>query len=221
MFHGWSKGFPPSVQVCPVQLPGRENRLMEAPFTRLSLLVQKLSQVLVHLMDVPYAFFGHSMGGLISFELIRELRRQQRPLPAHYFVSGNRAPQLANRTTPLHQLPEPLFVKEVVRRYNGIPAAVLQSEELTKIFVPVLKADVELIETYAYTGEEPLDCPITAFGGLQDSQVSQDELAAWRDQTHGAFTFRMFPGDHFYLNEARETLLRAISLELTSKLEGK
>ena len=191
---------------------------MEAPFTRLLPLVQKLAQVLVHLMDVPYAFFGHSMGGLISFELIRELRRQQRPLPAHYFVSGSRAPQLGSRTAPFHQLPEPLFVKEVVRRYNGIPAVVLQSDELTKIFLPVLKADVELFETYAYTAEEPLDCPITAFGGMQDNQVSQEELAAWRDQTHGAFTFRMFPGDHFYLNEAREILLQAISLELTNKL---
>lgn len=217
LFCTWSNGLPQHVHVCPIQLPGRENRLTEPPFTRLAPLAQKLAGVLRPYLDIPFAFFGHSMGGLIGFELARELRRRDGPLPVHLFVSGRPAPQLSNQAAHMYRLPEPAFVSELRRRYNGIPDFVLQSEELTRLFLPILRADVELIETYAYTSEQPLDCPITAFGGLQDGNVTRETLAAWQAQTNGSFNLRMFPGDHFYLNDARETLLRAISQELTSK----
>jgi medium-chain acyl-[acyl-carrier-protein] hydrolase len=220
VFGTWSNGLPQQVQACPIQLPGRENRLMEPPFTRLALLVQKLVGILQPYMDIPFAFFGHSMGGLICFELARELRRRHDPLPVHLFVSGRPAPQLLSQAAPMFRLPEPAFVSELRRRYNGIPDFVLQSEELTRLFLPTLRADVELIETYAYASEPPLACPITAFGGLQDSNVTRDTLAAWQDHTSSSFNLRMFPGSHFYLNESREILVRAISQELTPKLRG-
>jgi medium-chain acyl-[acyl-carrier-protein] hydrolase len=104
---------------------------------------------------------------------------------------------------------------EELRRFNGTPEAVLQNAELMQLFLPILRADFALHETYVYAAGEPLDCPISAFGGLEDGEVSRDDLAAWRDQTRGAFTLRMFPGDHFFLRSARPHLLQAMSQNLT------
>ena len=217
-FYAWSKGMPPEIQVCPVQLPGRENRLTVPPFTRLFPLVKDLAQALLPYMDVPFAFFGHSMGALVGFELARELRRRHEFGLAHLFVSACRAPQIPDPAQPLHQLPESSFVEEICRRYNGIPAVVLQSEELMKLFLPVLKADMEIIETYVHLDEEPLDCPISAFGGLLDREASRDDLAAWRALTRSTFNLRMLQGDHFFLQGNRVVILQAVCGDLMRHL---
>ena len=109
------------------------------------------------------------MGAIISFEFARQLRRQNDPNPAHLFVSGNRAPQIPDPDPPIHQLPEEEFVEDL-RRFNGTPSAVLQNAELMQLFLPLLRADLALHETYSYIADEPLDCPISAFGGVEDGE---------------------------------------------------
>jgi medium-chain acyl-[acyl-carrier-protein] hydrolase len=213
IFRTWSDGLPADVEVCPVQFPSRGTRLMETPFTQLSPLVQALAQALVPLLDKPFAFFGHSLGALVSFELARQLRRQSGVLPAHLFVSADRAPQIPHRDRLIHALPEAEFLAEL-RRLNGIPGKVLEEAELMQIMLPVLRADFAVYETYVYSAELPLNCPISTFGGLQDQRVSRGDLEAWRDQTSGSFSLQMFPGDHFFLNTTQPLLLQALSQEL-------
>ena len=193
-----------------MQLPGRENRLRDLPFGRLSPLVQVLEQALRPYLDKPFFFFGHSMGSLVSFELARQLRRQKAPEPLHLFVSGRAAPQIPHQDPPIHQLADAAFV-EALRRYNGTPEAVLQNRELMDLFLPLLRADFAVNETYVYTPEAALNCPISAFGGLQDTEVSREDLAGWRNQTNSTFTLRMFSGDHFFLNRDHSALLQFIS----------
>jgi len=164
-------------------------------------------------MNLPYVFFGHSLGALIGFELACQLRRQNSTDPVHLFVSGRRAPQIPDPNPPIHQLPEAEFIDEL-RRFDGTPEEVLKHPELMEIFLPVLRADFALLETYEYTSEKPLDCPITAFGGLQDRKATREELAAWRDQTHGDFRLQLFPGDHFFLHSVQPILLQAIAQDL-------
>ena len=215
IFRAWSDGLPADVEVCPVQLPGRGTRLMEPPFTQLSPLVQALAEALFPLLDKPFAFFGHSLGALVSFELARQLRRQYGVgvQPVHLFVSADRAPQIAYRDRLIHSLPEKEFFVEL-RRLNGTPGEVLEDEELMQTMLPVLRADFAVHETYIYSTEPPLNCPISTYGGLQDHKVSRGDLEAWCDQTSVSFSLRMFPGDHFFLNTTRPVLLRVLSQEL-------
>jgi medium-chain acyl-[acyl-carrier-protein] hydrolase len=213
IFRAWPDGLPADVEVCPVQIPGRGTRLMEPPFTRLSPLIHALAQALTPLLDKPFAFFGHSLGALLSFELARRLRRQYGVQPVRLFISADRAPQIPNRDPPTHNLPEGEFLTEL-RRLKGTPGELLEDEELMQIMLPVLRADFALYETYAYSTEPPLNCPISAFGGLQDPRVNRGDLEAWRDQTTVSFSLRMFPGDHFFLNTAQPALLQALSQEL-------
>jgi medium-chain acyl-[acyl-carrier-protein] hydrolase len=176
--------------------------------------VEALAQALVPLLDKPFAFFGHSLGALVGFELARRLRWQSGVQPIGLFVSAARAPQIPPRHRSIHALPEKEFLSEL-RRLKGTPEKVLEDTELMQLTLPVLRADFAVYESYVYSiSGAPLDCFISAFGGLQDHRVSRGDLEAWRDQTSTAFSLRMFPGDHFFLSAAAPPLLRALAQEL-------
>jgi surfactin synthase thioesterase subunit len=211
IFRTWSDGLPADVEICPVQLPGRGTRVRELPFTQLSPLVEALAQALAPLLDRPFAFFGHSLGALVSFELARRVRRQYGVHPVRLFVSAGRAPQIPHRGPPIHALPEKEFLAEL-RRLNGTPSELLGHEELMAIMLPLLRADFAVYETYVYSTEPPLSCPISVFGGLHDHRVNNSDLEAWGAQTDVSFSLRMLPGDHFFLKQP--LLLRVLSQEL-------
>ena len=149
------------------------------------------------------------MGALVSFEVARLLRQNYNKSPEHLFISGRRAPQVPKRNRPIHQLPDNLFVKEL-RRYNGIPEAVLKHPEILALFLPILRADFAINDAYAYTKDAPLTCPISAFGGLSDWAVSRDDIAAWCHQTSSTFSMRMLRGDHFFIKNEYDVVLSAI-----------
>lgn len=214
IFRGWPKGLPPTVEVCSIQPPGRQNRLKEAPLTCLLTLVEKAARAIRVYLDKPFAFFGHSMGALVGFELARYLRREGGIEPMQLFVSGRAAPQVPSARLPIYNLPTPEFT-EKLRELNGTPEDVFAHPDLMQLVLPILRADFQMIETYTYTAEAPLSCPIAAFGGLRDYEVSREHLEAWREQTTAGFTLRMFDGDHFFIQQAEPLLLRALSQELS------
>lgn len=213
IYRPWVSDMPSEIEVLPVQIPGRENRLREVPFTRISALVPVLAEALEPFMTMPFAFFGHSLGALTAFELTRYLRRIQAPLPLHLFMSGHPAPHVPNPDPPIHQLPDSEFMDEL-RRFNGTPEELLGHDEMMRLLLPTLRADFELYETYVHSVEEPLACAISALGGLGDVEVSREDSAAWREQTSAPFTLRMFPGNHFFLNSARMHVLQAVAQDL-------
>lgn len=217
VFYPWADILPSTIEVCPVQLPGHGTRLAEPLFQRLATLVAAAADGLQPYLDKPFAFFGHSMGALLSFELARHLRRNGKPGPVHLFVSGHGAPHLPDRNPPLHPLPEPEFVAKL-RELNGTPEEILRHQELLQLLIPILRADFAVCETYVHPPEPPLACPISAYGGLGDAYVSREELAAWQEHTASRFSVRMFPGDHFYLNSAQLYLLQALAREIDQTL---
>jgi medium-chain acyl-[acyl-carrier-protein] hydrolase len=218
LYRGWQGALPDWVEVCPVQLPARETRFKEPAFTRLAPLVEAVAQSLRPYLDRPFAFFGHSMGALLAFELSRRLQRNHGRGPIGFVVSGCGAPQTRTQSA-LHALP-PVQFREELRRLNGTPAPILDNDELMDLLLPTLRADFSLCETYAYADGPSLTCPITALGGLGDDAVSRQDLDAWREHTTGAFRVRMLPGDHFFLNEHRSLLLHALTQDLLGWKEG-
>lgn len=212
VFRSWPDSLPPTVEVCAIELPGRGTRLKQAFFTRIEPLVEAIALTLLPMLNKPFAFFGHSMGALVSFELARLLRKQGERQPTHMFISGRRAPQIPN-SEPIHALPEAKFI-EKLRRYNGTPSQVLENAELMQLFLPILRADFEVLETYVYKNEPAFDFPITAFGGLQDTEATRQDLEAWDKHTTADFKLHMFPGNHFFIHSDQELLLRALTSQL-------
>src|SRR5262249_6231149 len=155
------------LEVMALQLPGRAERLREAPFTGMVPLTETVADSIAPYLDRPFSFFGHSMGALLAFELARELRRRGAPLPEHLFLSGRRAPQIPVATVALggrsaDDLSDDDFMRRMGDHYGGIPAPILAEPDLVRIFVPILRADMAVVESYRYRGEPPLACPITA-----------------------------------------------------------
>ncbi len=213
IYRTWASGLPDSVAVCPVQLPGRESRLTAPAFTRLSDLLQTVGPAIRPYLDRPFVFFGHSMGALISFELTRYLRAEYGLRPVHLFISGQRAPHVKRNKAPIHELPDAEFIEEL-RRLKGTPEEVLQHADLMQLMLPALRADFALYETYVYTPEPPLECPISAYGGTEDDEYTEAEIRAWQEVTSGDFSLKILPGDHFFVHSARPQLLQALSEEL-------
>jgi len=213
IFHKWPSFLPTEVEVCAIELPGRGTRIREAPLTQMTTLVQAVAQVLVPDLDIPFAFYGHSMGAVISFELARQLRREHGLKPVHLFVSGHRAPQIPDTDPPTYNLPEPEFIEEL-QRLNGTPVEVLENPELRRLIIPILRADLSVCQTYVYEADAPLATPMSAFGGLQDEDVTRDLIDAWRYQTTAPFSLRMLPGGHFFIQTAQPLLLEILSQDL-------
>ena len=211
-FRTWPDYLPPNVELQVLEMPGREANLRLASFVRVEPLVGAIGDAIKDHMDRPFAFFGHSMGALVSFELARLLRRESATQPSALLVSGRRPPQLPIED-PTYNLPEPEFVEEL-RTMGGTPEEVLGHPELLTLLLPTLRSDFELCQTYSYTDEPPFTFPITAFGGLNDQFVPREEMDKWREQTTGPFQLRMFPGDHFFLHSSQALLLQMLSRDL-------
>jgi medium-chain acyl-[acyl-carrier-protein] hydrolase len=214
IFRTWGRELSRFVEVCPIQLPGRENRLGEPPLTNIQTLAERLASEILPFARKPFALFGHSMGALLAFELTRTLRRLDGPMPSALFISAHRAPHLPLRRKPLHALPDPEFL-QAVRGLGGTPGEVFEHEDLLKVMLPVLRADFTLCDRYDFIPEAPLDCPLVLYAGRQDTEVSPQEVEAWGEHTTQTARLRIFPGDHFFLRSDRDLLLRAMASALT------
>jgi medium-chain acyl-[acyl-carrier-protein] hydrolase len=212
VFRSWSKDLPQNLELCAVQLPGRENRVREPPFRHISALIEILTESIKSYLNLPFAIFGHSVGALVAFELARQIRRVYGLSATHLFVASRRAPHLVSQEA-IHRLPDASFIEEL-RRYDGIPELLLREKELMQLLLPAIRADFAINETYVYSAEEPLECPISVFGGLNDPKVSSDYLTPWREHTRRVFSQHIFPGNHFFLQSSRELLLQRIADDL-------
>ena len=218
IFSGWSDVLPKDVEVWTVQLPGRDSRIREDLMTSLPPLADQITEAMADCADKPFAILGHSMGSLIGFEVARRIRQANQPGPVHMFVSGRIAPHVPDPEPPIHALPDDEFLEEL-RDLNGTPDEVMASPELMQLITPILRADCSVCETYTYQEQPPLACPISVYGGINDPKVTRENLEAWSHQTQGPFVVRMFPGDHFFIQSARELYLQMLRNDLQGVLD--
>jgi surfactin synthase thioesterase subunit len=203
IFKSWTPHLASVAEVYGIQLPGRGQRYGEPPAADLANLVPSIARALRPILDRPFVLFGHSLGATLAFEVARWLRAHDRISPEHLIVSGRRAP-----TRPWMEPAKSTMSDDELARslaeLNGTPPELLRNSEVLAMVLPTLRADFKLVETYRYVPAAPIECPITAFGGTDDSESDDDSLDDWALQTRRGFTKRMFPGDHFFIH-SRET----------------
>ncbi|HSI40012.1 MAG TPA: alpha/beta fold hydrolase [Xanthobacteraceae bacterium] len=210
-YRNWPALLPASVEMNAIQLPGRATRMREPAIPNISTLAEQVAEAITPRLDVPFVFFGHSMGAVLSFEVARVLLNAGDPTPEHLIVSGRRPPRVPSREPDIRHLPDDGFLRELNGRYGGIPAELLQYPDVLALLVPSVRADIAALETHVFTPGPRLPFPISAFGGEDDHRTPRSDLEAWGGETNTHFRVRMFPGDHFYLDPHRAAVVEAVS----------
>jgi surfactin synthase thioesterase subunit len=206
--------FNDDIEVHAALLPGRETRITEPPICIMEYLISKLSNVMFEDLDTPFAFFGHSMGALIAYELAQEIHRLYGVSPIHLFVSGRSAPQL-EKQEPIHHLPRELFI-ERIKSLGGTPKEIFENQEVFEFFEPLLRGDFMLCDTYKFIHRERLNCPLSIFGGYQDNMTSIESLEKWNKVTTGPVQLKMYHGDHFFIHSQKLKIQQYIYHRLIS-----
>jgi medium-chain acyl-[acyl-carrier-protein] hydrolase len=188
-------------EVVSVRPPGRENRFKESAFVHMREMIPPLVEQIVPFAHENYALCGHSLRGLAAFELAHALRRRGLGSPRALIVCGARAPHHRPDEPLLHRLPPADFIEQVERRYRAIPPEIRECSEILDLLLPVLRADLELYETYHHLPTVPLNIPLLAIGGESDGNVSREQLLHWRDYTSGPFEAAVVSGGHFFPQE--------------------
>jgi medium-chain acyl-[acyl-carrier-protein] hydrolase len=215
LFSAWTT-LSPAAQVAPIQLPGRENRLRERPFTNLRDLIPSLLQATAPQLFGPWAVFGHSFGGLLAYEMARAAVRDGFQQPEAVFISACRPPDVGTRfSKTLHELPDDELIV-ALEEIGASPTPVLADPEMRKLVLPAVRADIQLCETYEHQSDDSLEAPIVAFSGAEDHHDEPAEMKRWREFTHGSFFQRIVPGGHFFLKSHAPTIMAQIREHLGS-----
>lgn len=215
-FRGWQAALGSEFEVIPALLPGRESRLNEPPEESFDALVENLTAALRGKLDGPFAFFGHSMGAVLAFEVARSLRESGGPLPGALFVSGARAPQFRLDHRPGPDPDDEALIEQLKLIHAGA-GGLSEAAEALRPLLPALRADARAYRHYVYQPGKPLPCSIHAYGGTEDPQVTQDHLRAWQAQTSGPFSLRLFAGGHFFLRHQPMAFLQALLEDLATE----
>jgi surfactin synthase thioesterase subunit len=211
-FHPWSAALAPGIEVLAVQYPGREDRAAEPCLTTVADLADQIHAALGPSLPGTFAFFGHSMGAILAFEVARRATRQEGRGPAHLFVSGRPAPP-RYRHRNLHRAGNPALIAEL-RSLGGTDPRILQDSDVLELILPAMRGDYTASETYRFEPGPPLSCDITAMTGDRDALNTTQDAAAWSAHTTGAFNLRVYPGGHFYLDDCRAQVHELISSSL-------
>jgi medium-chain acyl-[acyl-carrier-protein] hydrolase len=214
-FLPWQALLGPGVALRVAQLPGRGARLFEEPQRDLDALVAELTSAIAAETDRPFAFFGHSLGAIVAFEVTRALRRAGLPGPTGLWASGAEGPRSRLVKRRLHGLPDAELV-EALRDYGGTPDELLDDAEMMELVLPGIRADFALSEVYRYRPEEPLDLPIHVLVGDRDPYVEPGRAAGWAHESRHPLRRHVFSGDHFFLFPHQATIAAMLTTALCS-----
>jgi surfactin synthase thioesterase subunit len=195
------------VEVCPVQFPGRENRLGHPHYGTYENLAADLAEALAPLLDRPYAFFAHCAGALPAYETVLRLAERGLPIPDCLFVSGQPAPHDASRDRMLTMTERELRAEvESFVRSRGIEPR----PDMVDMGLMVLLRDHAAAGAYRRTEAVAVDCPVVVLHWRDDPDVGLADLQGWRRYAESV-EFRVVDGGHYDFMDAPDELRKLLT----------
>ncbi|WP_161519935.1 thioesterase II family protein [Bacillus cereus] len=208
-FHSWAEKLENiGIELVAIQLPGREKRINENLYLEMDKIISDLVDEIVKYTDKPFLFFGHSLGGMISYELCKELCKEDKPLPLHLIISSCRVPHLTKVKKSVHDLSDDELA-EKLKILNGSPEFILKNKDFQELYFPMIRADFSIAESYHSNEFYRLPIDISCFLGDHDT-VSEADVLGWEEYTLKKFNYQLFNGDHFYLKENTEEIINYV-----------
>lgn len=212
-FRQWQGKLSSAIEVCAIQLPGRGQRMAEQPLSDLFEVVKALAPVIAQQSNLPFAFFGHSMGALLAYELARYCQLHALPTPTALFVSGSPAPQYRKAPRGLHKLDDDALISELAK-YDGTPAEVLQHKELMSMILPIVRTDFAMLDAYQHFPAPLLTMPITVLAGKKDQHTTPEQIDGWAKETSNLCRIQWFEGGHFFIHDESDAVLDCVTADL-------
>jgi medium-chain acyl-[acyl-carrier-protein] hydrolase len=213
----WKNNFNSYTELVFIELAGRGRRISEALYNNIYEAVNDVYDFIKYdIENNIYAFYGHSMGGLIVYELCNKIIDMGRQYPVHAFISGCSPPNIVNTNRNLSNLNDLDFINEIMH-LGGTPEELFENQELASFFLPILRADLNIFENYIYSkrlGKWEFD--ITAFRGVEDTEAKKMEI--WADFTCKNFEMFDFDGGHFFIKNKSESIINIINNKLIKYL---
>ncbi|MDA2157985.1 MULTISPECIES: thioesterase II family protein [Bacillus cereus group] len=211
IYYKWKKYLNLSIQLEPIELKGRGKRFNEGFYETLEEAVEDIFQnIKDKIVDDEYAIYGHSMGGLLAYELYYKIFSENLRIPKHIFFSGYKSPSIIRSKKQIHTLSDEEFIREVIE-LGGTPEEVVECEELLQLFIPILRSDFKILEKYIYREKkEKIQCSISILNGKEDD-INLEELLAWKNHEGKGFKVYNFEGNHFFLNTNVESVTNIIN----------
>lgn len=213
IYRSWHEAFPPEVQVAVIQLPGRENRFSEPHFERMQDVVDECLMGMRNYLDLPFAILGHSMGAVVGYELMHRLRAEGLPVPLHFFACSHDAPDLVRDTRPLSTLTDEALVN-YLDTVGGIDPEFLKERSYLDLMLPLIRADLRVLDKYEWHDRGPCDVPITAIVGREDTWAAVDKIRMWGRQTSSQFKAITIDGGHFLVRDNSAEIMAWVMLDL-------
>ncbi|AEU37577.1 thioesterase II family protein [Granulicella mallensis] len=212
-YRDWLSVAPPWLDTYAIELPGR-GRLMKEPFVNsLHALAQMIAEAITPFTNRPYAIFGHSMGALLAYEVTAELVSASYPGPVQLFVSGARPPFVPQKDPDISAFHDAALLDHL-SQLGGTPEEILRDRSLMQFYLPVLRSDFRLVETYRPHKPHQFQVPLTVLFGEQDQATPKADMRLWQLVTTGDFTSRSYSGGHFFFSN------RHVIQDVYSSLKG-
>lgn len=208
VFNSWVNQLPEEVELVAIQLPGRGSRMSEPLYTDMDSLANDLTDEIQALTDVPYLFFGHSMGSRIAFKVLQKLETLGKG-PMHFIASGSAAPNIPRGKKSIYDLPEDEFISEL-KKFNGTPEVVFQHEELMELCLPILRADFQIVDTYLENSTTQFNCGLDIWGGEED-EICNESLSMWSNFFNDSGKVTKFVSDHFFIEKEKNAVLENLN----------
>lgn len=218
IYSRWNKCLSDFIEIYPIEFAGRGKRYSDSLYENFGQAVNDIYKLIEKdiAMSPAYSIFGHSLGGLIAYELIHKIIQEGKPQPEHIFFSGAKAPNFERNKNKIHELPDNEFMQKIIE-LGGTPREVIENKELQEIVLPILKADFRINETYKYTEkEQKIGCDITVLYGKHEN-VKNDEITEWRNYTSGKCGIYMLEGNHFFINTHTDDVIAIINKVLSKE----
>ncbi len=208
-FFPWVPLLGHDIDLITIQFPGRENRLEEPYMTSFQACVDIISRVVSQYDNLPYSFYGHSMGSWFAHYTAKKLISLGERGPSTLFLASLNPPSIFPKNLSIADSPDDQVIR-ALDIYGGLPRVVLESPELLELQLSIIRADFKLLESFVEPIRSKLNIPMLVFGGLHDSSTNVEKLSEWRHETSASFHIRMLKANHIFINEQKEALVRAV-----------